>query len=91
MLLAIVNRWLVALERSLVNPLQAFALIFGNTCASHQEPACSKLCLGITSIGCQLIPLSVPIKWGSGVSKGAYIRFFAVIVCLVSLFWHKFT
>ena len=56
MLLAIVNRWLVALERSLVNPLQAFALVFGNTCASHQEPACGKLCLGITSIGCQLIP-----------------------------------
>ena len=56
MLLAILNCWLIALERSLVNPFYAFALVLWDTCAGHQEPACSKLCLGIATIGCQLIP-----------------------------------
>ena len=41
MLLAIVDGGLESLEGSLVNPLQALALIFGNACASHQKPACS--------------------------------------------------
>ena len=64
MLLAIVNGGLESLKRCLVNPLQPFALILGNTRASHQtlelcslategtqEPACGKLCMGIATIG----------------------------------------
>ena len=58
MLLAIVNRRLIALECGLVNPLQALALVLRNTCASHQESACSELCLSITTVGSQLIPES---------------------------------
>ena len=58
MFLAIVNRRLIALEGGLVNPLQAFFLINGNACAGHQKPACGELCLGITAIGCQLVPES---------------------------------
>ena len=58
MFLTIVNSWLIALERGLVNPLQALALILWDTCAGHQEPACSKLCLGIATISRQLIPES---------------------------------
>jgi len=57
-LLAIVNRGLIALEGSLVNPFQAFLFIDGNACAGYQEPACGKLCLGIAAIGRQLIPES---------------------------------
>ena len=56
MLLTIVYCWLVALERSLVNPLQTLALILWNASSCHQEPACGKLCLGITTVGSQLIP-----------------------------------
>ena len=56
MFLAIVDSWLIALESRFVNPLQAFALILWNACASHQEPTCSKLCLSITTVGCQFIP-----------------------------------
>ena len=58
MFLAIVNCGLIALESGLVNPFQAFLLINGYSCAGHQKPACSKLCLSITAIGCQLIPES---------------------------------
>ena len=50
MFLAIVNCWLISLEGGLVYPLQAFFLINGNACASHQEPACGELCLSITTI-----------------------------------------
>ena len=62
--LAVIDGWLVALEGGLVNPLQALALILWNACASHQEPASSELRLGITTIGCQFIPLSTPVKRG---------------------------
>jgi hypothetical protein len=55
MFLAIVNRWLIALEGGLMNPFQAPLFIDGYACAGHQEPACSKLCLGIAAIGRQLI------------------------------------
>ena len=58
MFFAIVYCWLVALERGLMNPLQAFFLIDGNACAGHQKPACGKLCLGITAIS--RLPCSVP-------------------------------
>ena len=51
MFLAVVDGRLIALERGLVNPLQTLALVLRHTCASHQKPACSKLCLGIASIG----------------------------------------
>ena len=64
MFLTIVDGRLIALERGLVNPLQALALILWNACASHQEPASSELRLGITTIGCQFIPLSTPVKRG---------------------------
>ena len=47
-----------SLEGGLVNPLQALALILGNACASHQEPAGSKLCLSITAIR---LPCFVPL------------------------------
>ena len=56
MFLTIVDGRLIALERGLVNPLQPLALILWNSCASHQEPACGKLCLGVPAISCQLIP-----------------------------------
>ena len=56
MFLTIVDGWLIALEGGLVNPLQSLALILRNARASHQEPACGELCLGITTIGSQLIP-----------------------------------
>ena len=55
-LLAVVNSGLIALERGLVNPLQALAFVFRNACTRHQEPACGELCLGIATVGCQLIP-----------------------------------
>ena len=58
MFLAIVNCWLIALEGGLVNPFQTLALVLWNACASHQEPACGKLCLGISTVGSQLIPES---------------------------------
>ena len=64
MFLAIVDGWLIALEGGLVNPLQSLALILRNARASHQEPSCGKLSLSITAIGCQLIPLSTPVKRG---------------------------
>ena len=56
MFLTIVYCGLIALEGSLVNPLQALLLIDGYACAGHQKPACGKLCPGIAAIGCQLIP-----------------------------------
>ena len=62
MLFTIVNCRLIALEGGLVNPLQALTFIFGNTCTSHQEPACGKLCLGIATVGCQLIPKDTLFK-----------------------------
>ena len=49
------NSRLIALERGLVNPLQALSFIFENARASHQEPASSELCLCIAAIGSQLI------------------------------------
>ena len=64
MFLAVVDGGLESLKRSLVNPFQPFALIFGNARAGHQtlelcslategtqEPARGKLCLGIAAIG----------------------------------------
>ena len=64
MFLAVVDGGLESLKRSLVNPLQALALVLGNARASHQtlelcslategtqEPASGKLCLGIATIG----------------------------------------
>ena len=62
MLLAIVNSRLIALEGGLVYPLQALLLIDGYAGASHQEPACGKLCLGITAIRSQLIPKSTLLQ-----------------------------
>ena len=56
MLLTVVNSRLESLKGGLVNPLQPFALILGNTRASHQKPACGKLCMGIATIGSKFIP-----------------------------------
>ena len=58
MLFTVVDCGLIALESGLVNPLQALLFIDGNACTGHQKPACGKLCLGITAIGCQLVPES---------------------------------
>ena len=85
MFFAIVYCWLVALERGLVNPLQALLLIDGYAGASHQEPACGKLCLGITAIRSQLIPLSIPVNRGSGVSQRGKHSMNRLGVALVSL------
>ena len=85
MLLAIVNCWLVALERGFMNPLQALALVLWYTCAGHQEPACGELCLGIAAIGRQLIPLSIPVNRGSGVSQRGKHSMNRLSVALVSL------
>lgn len=56
MLLTEVDGGLESLKGCFVNPLQPLALIFGNACASHQEPACSELCLSITTVGSKFIP-----------------------------------
>ena len=55
MLFTIVDGGPESLKGCLVNPLQPLALIFGNACASHQEPASGKLCLGIATVGGKLI------------------------------------
>ena len=56
MLLTVVNSRLESLKGGLVNPLQPLALILGDFSACHQEPACSELCLSITTVGSKFIP-----------------------------------
>lgn len=56
MLLAIVYSGLKSLKGGFVNPFQPLVLILGNACASHQKPACGKLCLGIATVGGKCIP-----------------------------------
>ena len=51
MLLAIVNRGLIALEGGLVNPLQAFFLINGNACATLVADSKVVHRLGVTLVG----------------------------------------
>ena len=85
MFLAIVNCRLITLEGGLVNPFQTFFLINGYACAGHQKPACGKLCLGITSICSQFIPLSIPVNRGSGVSQRGKHSMNRLGVALVSL------
>ena len=55
---AVVDGGLIALERGFVNPFQTFLLINWNTIPGHVKPADGKLCLGITAVGCQLVPES---------------------------------
>ena len=65
MFLAIVDGWLEPLKCCLVNPLQALALILGNTRASHQKPACGKLRLGIATISGKFVPKTHSSKFFS--------------------------
>ena len=85
MLLTVVNSRLESLKGGLVNPLQPLALILGDSSACHQEPACSELCLSITTVGSKFIPLSIPVNRGSGVSQRGKHSMNRLGVALVSL------
>ncbi len=85
MLLTVVNSRLESLKGGLVNPLQPLVFVLWNACTGHQKPACGKLCLGITAISRQLVPLSIPVNRGSGVSQRGKHSMNRLGVALVSL------